>query len=384
MRFAAAAAAAGGLLAAACTGAPAATPTTSASAGSPSCQASARGAALTSFSPDTALDHRWASYLDSGKGWTGGDSVYTYPLPDGSTLYTYADSFIAGLVGHRHQKKLIYHNLFVVDGPTGFRLVTGGTPANPAELISAPYGKDFYLALGGSVNGDQFQAIFMERLQTGPGSLDNAPVGSVLATFSLPSLSLQHISAVPGPSQAVQWGSYVHRFGAFTYVYGASANGLQKKAYAARVAGDDLQQPWSYWDGHAWSPDPSAAAPISTSVQSEFGVATIGDLYVLVSSDATVPFSPKADLWFGCSPTGPWLGHASFTLDPRVGVLGAHTWGNRDVYVYDAMVQPALTGTSGNLVISYDRNSLDLPAVLANADIYMPSYLDLTITPGRG
>jgi hypothetical protein len=375
---------AGGLLCAACTTAPAATtgPSTSATTTLAACQASARGATVSSVEPDHALDDLWSNYLSSGKGWTGGDSVYTYTLPDGSTLYTYADSFIRGLVGDHHQRKLIYHNLFVVDGPGGFQLVTGGTAANPAPLIAAPYGKDFYLALGGSVDSDQFQAIFMERFQNGPGSLDNVPIGSVIARFSLPALSLLGVSNVPDPSQAIQWGSYVHRFGSFTYIYGASASGLHKQGYVARVGGDDLLAPWSYWDGHGWSSDPASAAAFASNVQSEFGVLTVDGLYVLISSNATVPFSPVADVWFGCSPTGPWLGQASFTLSPLVGLLGKSTWGNANVYVYDAMVQPALTGAAGNVVISYDRNSLDLSAVLANADIYEPSYLDLTITPG--
>jgi hypothetical protein len=343
-----------------------------------SCPKQVASTSVASISADQALDNRWASYLDSGTGWTGGDSVYTYSLGSEGILFTFADSFLRGLRGIEHRRKLIYHNMFVVQGAGGFRVVTGGTPADPAPLVTAPYGKDFYLALGGSVDGSVFQAIFMERVQTGPGSLDNSPIGSVIATFSLPGLELQRVAAVPDPSGAIQWGAYVHRFGAWTYIYGASANGLDKRGYVARVAGDDLQQPWSYWNGRSFVADPSQAAPIASGVQSEYGVAELDGMYVLVTSDASVPFSPRADLYVGCSPVGPWTRRDVFTLSSVVGKIGAATWGNPDVYVYDAMVQPALSSGS-TLVVSYDRNSLELPAVLKRADIYMPSYLEISL-----
>jgi hypothetical protein len=281
-----------------------------------------------------------------------------------------------------HRKKLIYHNLFVVQGAGGYRLVTGGTPADPTALVEARLPQDFYLSLGGTVDGDVFEAIFMERLRTGPASLDNRPIGSVIATFSLPDLHLLRETPVPDPSGAIQWGAYVHRFGAYTYVYGASSGGLRKQAYVARVRGDDIVQPWSYWDGHGWSADPAAAVPILDGVEAEYGVVALDGMYVLLTSDVAAPFSNYADLWFGCSPEGPWLARSQFLVSYQVGTLGEAVFGTPRVYAYDSKPQPALGGGADDFVMSYDQNSLELPDLMRNAAIYDPAYLDLTIRPG--
>ena len=371
-------------LAAGCGSAHAATPagTTSHAPATTTCAARVATARVASAAPDRALDQKWSSYVTSDAGWTGGDSVYTYALGGAGTLYSYADSFIGGVTANRRKVKLIYHNLFVVDGPGGMRLVTGGTPADPQPLVTAPYGKDFYLGLGGIVEGGQFQELFMERDQVGTGSLDNVPVGTVIATFSLPALQLVRVAAVPDTTGKVNWGSYVHRFGGWTYVYGATSWGRVDRAYVARVAGGDLQDPWSYWDGNGWTPDARKVAPIADEVQTEFGVADVAGMYELVSSRGGPDLRPVADVYFGCSPVGPWARHAEFRLATDVGPVGAAVWGDPQVYVYDAMVQPALRPDSGQLVVSFDRNDLELRAVMAHASIYEPSYLDLTFTSG--
>jgi hypothetical protein len=360
----------------------AAAPGTTAAA-TAACAARVAGAKVASVQPDQALDTKWSTYVTSDAGWTGGDSVYTYALPGEGTLYTYADSFVGGVTDDRRKVKLIYHNLFVVDEPSGMRLVMGGTASDPQPLLAAPYGKDFYLGLGGIVQDGVFQEIFMERDQVGPGSLDNVPIGSVIATFSLPGLALERVASVPDTTGAVAWGSYVHRFGGWTYVYGATAWASVDHAYVARVAGDDLQGPWTYWDGSGWTSDPSRVAPIADDVQTEFGVAHADGMYELVTSRGGA-LSPIADVWFGCSPVGPWTNRVQLTLSSEVGPAAAATWGDSQVYVYDAMVQQDLTAADGaQLVVSYDRNDLQLPAVMAHASIYQPSYLDVSFSAGR-
>lgn len=347
------------------------------------CAAHVRAATLRTVTADAPLDRQWSNYVRSNTGWTGGDSIYAYAVPGTGTLWTFADSFVGGLLpGNRRQTtgpqaSRILHNLFVVSGRAGFRVITGGTSQAPQPLIGPRHSPTFYLSLGGAVEGRVFQEILSVRRWVGSQSLDNIPVGAVLATFALPSFKLLSVSRVPGPP-AILWGAYMTRFGPWTYVYGASAGPLDKRAYVARVAGDGLGGPWTFWDGRGWSASPAAAVPIVGHVEQEYSVTTYDGMYVLLSSDSTAPFSPTADLYFGCSPVGPFVHRQQFALTFLVGALGAKVWGDKTVYAYDALVQPALT-SPGHVVLSYDQNSLYFPAVYAHASIYEPSFLDLTI-----
>ncbi len=59
-----------------------------------SCTARARGTEVLSVTKDESLMSQWNDYANSGIGWTGGDSVHGYSIGHGSTLWTFADSFL--------------------------------------------------------------------------------------------------------------------------------------------------------------------------------------------------------------------------------------------------------------------------------------------------
>lgn len=166
------------------------TPAT-ASAPARGCADRVREATIDSVLQDTALNRKWAAYMASDTGWTGGDSVYVYAVPHLGTLWTFSDAFIGNVLPNQQRDawSWIYHNILVVSNHGGFRVVTGGTARDRRPIVSAPTRK-FYLLLGGIVEGSIFQAIFQERHTTGVGSLDNVPIGSVIGTFALPSLRL--------------------------------------------------------------------------------------------------------------------------------------------------------------------------------------------------
>ena len=102
-------------------------------------------------------------------------------------------------------------------------------------------------------------------------------------------------------------------------------------------------------------------------------------MYVLVTIDASKPFAPNGEVYFGCSPEGPFGYRHPFLVSFAVGPIGASVWKDPQVYVYDLQVQPALPAPPGDVVVSYDQNSLNFPSVLAHADIYRPGYLDMPL-----
>jgi hypothetical protein len=343
-----------------------------------SCAARAASASIGRVAADARLDRRWAAYRDTNKGWTGGDSVFAYNVPFLGKLWTFADAFVGGLLpaGARVGTGMI-HSLFVVErSETAFRVRRrehGNT-----TLLGPAKGPVFYLSLAGAVNRNDFQELYTVRKLVGKGPLQAAPAGNVLATFSLPSLNLVGTKPVGGNPAAVVWGSNVSRFGGYSYVYGASALSYDKNGFVARIRGTDLNGLWTYWEGNGWSANPAAARPFATGVEQEYSVTLVDGVYVLVSSDGRTPFSPYASVSFGCSPIGPFSNYQRFLVSDAVGQMGAWIWHLSDVYVYDAVAQPALAAPAGDVVISYNQNSLYyIPA--HDGAVYLPGYLDLPL-----
>ncbi|MGH9296518.1 MAG: hypothetical protein ACRDZP_00905 [Acidimicrobiales bacterium] len=347
------------------------------------CATRVEHAVVTAVTPDGALSRAWSDYAATGEGWVAGDSMYAYRVPHLGTLDTFSDSYLYSLT--KLKRRRIVHNLFVLRGSRGWQTITRGSATSPSALLQAPRGW-FYLGLGGIDQGRTFQEFFMEAHWWGPGSLDWSLARIVLATFSLPGLRLEQVLQISGGHPAIRWGSSVERFGAWTYVYGASVgpSGLGA-GYVARVPGTDLRARWSYFDGRGWSAYSTAARPLVAAVQPQYDVTRYEGMYVLVTSDPSPEFSPYAHVYFGCAPTGPFHRRQQILLSDYVGSLGAGHWGGRwgdgSVYVYDALAQPALE-RNGNFVVSYDRNAVLFPAVFGSTGIYRPGYLDLTIWTG--
>lgn len=342
------------------------------------CASQAARASVGPVQNDTNLDQTWATYVQTNVGWTGGDSVFAYDVPGLGRLWTFADAYVGGLEPDGSRQEGIHHSLFVVQGPGGFRVVTHGEYGDQA-LVGPGFGNILFLSLGGTVAGDRFEELFTARKRWGVESIDTTPYENLVATFTLPGLRLVATKVVGGNPRAVVWGSDVRSFGGYTYVYGASALGFDKNAYVARVAGTDLNAKWSYWDGQGWTTDPSAAEPMFSGVGQEYSVTLYHGVYVLVTIDASKPFAPDAHVYFGCSPEGPFGYPHQFLVSFAVGPVAASYWHDPEVYVYDLQVQPALPAPPGDVIVSYDQNSLNFPSVLRHADIYRPGYLDVQL-----
>jgi hypothetical protein len=346
------------------------------------CSELAKKALLATVGPDATLNDEWARYVSTDAGWTDGDSVFAYAIPKLGVLWTFADSYVSGLLANGTRGTGVYHNLFVVSDGGRFEVAVGGTAARPTDLLGPRNGPVFYLSLAGIVEGPVFQELFTEERRLGVGSLNFVPERTLVATFELPSLRLIGSAPVAG-SIAIDWGAYIARFGGFTYIYGANDLGVHKNAYVARTSSSNLYGAWMYWDGSGWSPSAAAAAPLLGDVDQEYSVTRYKGLYVLVTSDASREFSNVADIYFGCSPIGPFVHRQQFVLSYFVGPIGTKVWGDNGVYVYDALVQPALSDGS-TLVLSYDQNSLNFLSTLTDPAIYRPRYLELGLSVPSG
>jgi fibronectin type 3 domain-containing protein len=337
------------------------------------------------------LNTMFNTYGDQGGHWTGADSTVSVRLPDGRTVWLFSDTFL-GTVNADRSRPLstpFVHNSMVVQNGTALTTLTGGTAAAPTSLVGAATDSlpgDLGWWVGDAkVNGSTLQVFYHHYKSGGAGPLNYVPQGTGIATFSLPSLALQ--SLVPLDTDAkTDWGAaLVPGTDGYTYIYGVEATSEAKYLRIARVANGSMLGPagaptqgWSYWTGKpddeagGWSADEEAGARVMTGVGNGFSVKYINGRYVLVTIDSDRAFSRSVFAYSASTPTGPfgqqtWLYDAPEATGSRI--------------VYDARLHPEQSCSGGNIVLSYNVNSLENADNYADVRIYRPRFIVATL-PG--
>jgi len=341
--------------------------------------------------PDTALNDAFAGYQTERTDpshWTGGDAVYSAPMPDGSDVFLFADTFLGTVNPDGSRSPTVsdggttpfVNNSFVKWNGRDFSTITGGTVANPTAQLPPPDATHWYWTRDGMVLNGTLNVLYAEYKRTGDGAWDFAWDRNVMARFA-PGHLERPIDVTPVPSGAdIQWGAWLMQSGDFTYVYGSEDLGANKYLHVARVQGTDLRRPWQFLtaDG-SWSPTESASARIagdggaSVGVSNEFSVVKHGKVYVLESS---LSLDPNIYLSYSCSPTGPFVDRTAVYSTPEFGLFG--TYANPNVFTYNSHEHPEL-GHDGTLVISYSVNSFVNTDLYKDASIYRPRFADITL-----
>ncbi|WP_157683555.1 DUF4185 domain-containing protein [Microlunatus soli] len=322
---------------------------------------------------DAELTRLFGDYGDTAGRWTGADSAYSVPLPDGRIAWLYSDTFL-GTVNADHSRPTdspFIHNSIIIDDHGELTTYTGGTPDAPRSLV-APEGSgdetgSWYWFGDGTVEGDQLRVLVLEFEKTGDGVFDFAFVATAVASFRLPDLAVTVRSL---PDSPISWASAVLECGRYSYVYGVEDLQSTKYAHLARVPRGRLtESPWQYYDGAGWSADPTASARILTGVSNEFSVQRLGGVdgggFGLVTGDARESLSPDILLYRSSTPTGPFTDPVRLYSTPE-------TSGN--IFTYNAKSHPELAG-DGELLVTYNVNSFDTADVYAEVDNYRPRYL---------
>ncbi|MEU6249573.1 DUF4185 domain-containing protein [Glycomyces sp. NPDC047010] len=341
-------------------------------------QAATACAPTISASVNEELTERFETYGDTAGRWTGADSAYSVPLPDGSTAWLYSDTFM-GEVNDDLSRPLdspFLHNSIIVDDGGNLTTVTGGTAAAPESLVKVPGGdemQNWYWFGDGTVEGDTLQVMLLEFVKTGTGVFDFAFAGNAVASFDTDDMSLTSITDLP--ESDVNWGSAIYEDGDYTYVFGVEDNQAQKFAHLARVPSGDLTTaPWEYYADGAWTADPTGSSRILEGVSNEFSVTRYQGKFTLVTGDATQPLSADVVMYRADDLAGPYTGKTVLYSTPETG-------GN--VFTYNAKAHPQL-GDRDTLLITYNVNSFEGDDLYADAHLYRPRYIDVDLEiPGR-
>lgn len=342
--------------------------------------AAAEGCARISSSVNEELRDRFGDYGDTAGRWTGADSAYSVPLPDGSVAWIYSDTFL-GEVDEDHGRPLdspFVHNSIIVDDHGALTTHTGGTEAAPASLVHVEGGdemRNWYWYGDATVEGEQLKVMLLEFERTGDGMWDFGFARSAVATFDLDGMALVSVDDVP--SEGVQWGSaiYENADDGYTYVYGVEDLQAQKFAHLARVpAGGLTTQPWEYLGDAGWTNDPAASKRILEGVSNEFSVSHFQGRFTLVTGDATEALSASIVMYRSASLEGPFTGKTELYRTPE-------TSGN--VFTYNAKAHPEL-GDGHTLLITYNVNSFDTNDLYEEVDNYRPRYVEVDAKIANG
>lgn len=319
------------------------------------------------------LNRMWREYGDSGGHWTGGDSTASVQLPDGRVAWLFSDTFL-GTVNADHSRPTsspMVNNTVVVQGANG-RLgetLHGGTAAAPKAKVAVDGSSLLYWVGDGVVVGNELRVLYNTYEKTGEGGLDVRMTGTSLVTFSLPGLAVTSIRALP-LGDDIAWGSAVLDDDGYTYVYGSSDPGDGTRfAHVARMPHGALGGSWQFFTGSGWSSSESEAGRLLRGVGTAFSVVEVGGKYALVTADTNITFSPAFVGYTADSPTGPFTGPAHLFEAPQ-------EYPGKPVITYDARVHSAF-GSGGNLVVSYNVNSLNNDDNYADARIYRPRFVNV-------
>ena len=326
--------------------------------------------------PDTAFQAMFESYGNDNTlldDWTGADGAMSVVLPDGRVVWNFSDTFL-GFVNSDGSRPggqpLINNSMIVQDNGALVQTLHGGTAQSPTSLIIPVDQNSWYWVGDMTVEGDRLRVFVMEFMRTGPGIFDFQWVGNAIASFVLPDLTLENVVPTHGENN-VMYGAALLEEGSYTYIYGTEdVSGTEKYLHIARATSGDVFGAWEFYTGTGWSSDPTASARLLRGVGNGFGVAKVGNRFVLFTMDSLFPFSDELVMYSSNNPEGPFANRRLVYRTPE-------TRGNR--FTYDAHVHPEFTDAQGRLLVSYDVNSLNFNDLLRNVDNYRPRFIRVKI-----
>lgn len=326
--------------------------------------------ATPSASTDEGLTGMFATYGDSGAGWTGGDGAYSVPLPDGRIVWIFSDTFL-GSVNWDHSRPRsapFIHNSAVIQQATSLTTtLNGGSFSSPAAWVSPEIndGLTFYWMGDGTIQNGRLH-VFALRFAAAPTTFVFKQVSQDIASFLLPFLTLDSLTPVPALPTAgsvISWGAAITEDSDYTYIYGVEDLSFQKFLHVARAGPGEILGPWEFFDGTGWSSQAALSVRLLGGVANELSVTKTSDGYRLISQDLGI----GADMlmFSATAPQGPWT-------DRQVVYTTPEPSGN--IFTYNAKEHPEF-GAPGEFLVSYNVNSFDVNDVYADVDNYRPRFV---------
>ncbi len=340
------------------------------------------------------IDSTFDAYTtQNGPGWTGADGTYSLPLPDGTNLWMWSDSYIGTVNPTTRLRKgdlfSAHNSLTILNQATGSWTTVGYPPKTTSYFVPTVKADWFWQGDGivtqPSVGTYQIQIMLLEW--TGLFKL----VGHSVATLSWPSLSIVSITPVAGLDTSKEWGTKILQVGNYVYIYGLKDPGTDTKTpYLARTTSINYltdATKWTFWNAQKkkWLAGESNATAMQgvTAVTPEYSVDPMtyngGTFYLMTGMDPQHPVYPLWDAvttWYSCSPQGPWSEKTTVYTAPEAGANGCKVG---TLVTYNAKAHMEFTDADG-ILMSYNVNA-NTSSDLVCADDYKPRFVRVQI-PG--
>jgi len=336
----------------------------------------AAAATAVTVTPDNAFQAMFESYGNNNTlldDWTGADGALSVVLPDGRVVWDFSDTFLGFVNSDRSRppgQPFINNSMIVQDSGTLVQTLHGGTAQSPTSLIIPGDQNSWYWVGDMTVEGDRLRVFVMEFTRTGPGIFDFQWVGNAIASFLLPDLTLENVVPTHGEN-SVMYGAALLEESGYTYIYGTEdVSGTEKYLHIARATSGNVLGGWEFYTGTGWSSDPTSSARLRKGVGNGFGVAKVGNRFLLFTMDSLIAFSAELVMYSSSKPEGPFANrtHVYWTPQSRQGL-----------FTYDAHIHPEFTDAQGRLLVSYDVNSFDFHDLLADVGSYRPRFIRVKI-----
>jgi len=359
--------------------------------------------------PDTAWDDLFQAYGDSSGAWSGGDGAQSLLLPDGSTVWFFADTFLGQIgpggtrspatTGLAHNTAVLYRGGRL--GPTYALAPEFGGYNSTADYTwvapPPPYPADRYELINGDQvidRGTVYKFYQLADRDINPGGFQYKLVGTVIESFSVDPATDMLTPAGGTPlgiedsarSNPVIWGAATLVSDGYIYIYGVkpySDRATPFPLYVARVPVGGLAagDAWQYYDGgpgcsppsSAWVTDPRSATALRTGASAGFSVTDVNGTFVLLTGDNSGIFTANdAVAYYAGCPTGFSPGSPEYQVyQPRL----------PDGYLaYEYRIVPQFSGGS-DVLVSYSLGTTLAGGNFDSVLTYRPRFLDVTL-PG--
>jgi hypothetical protein len=313
-----------------------------------------------------------------------GDMTSVVRLPDGRLFFTFGDTAYFDLApdGSAGPFKAFGNNSAWVQSGNCFTLLYGTSPGTRSWLLPPQYDGSVYWPAASVVVGPRLYVFLNRVFLEWPFGRS---VGSAVAVFDLPSLSLARISAIPFQPRGVLGIGAVSEDG-LIYAYSSRRRScafcFAGDLYVARVRESEIYLPgaWRYRSGSSWVADPNAATPVLRDAVSNADVRRYGNGYLLVTKPISI-IGPDVHAWWSKNPVGPWqdLGSVFTVPEPPPSYVPGFSY--RQAYTYAPTVLTGMRLTSGSFLASYNVNSLDPNDGVRDGRMGGPRFLPVHLPP---
>lgn len=308
---------------------------------------------------------------------TGGDGMYSIPLPDGRSIFLMGDSYIGTVTnGQRSTSDHMYRNTYIVydNGKVSAIYGYGGNKnASAAVPPGYPDEEKWYWPGHGFVNGDKLYIFQTLMYQGGDGMWGFMYETTHILEYNLPGLELNKIAPIPfSGSTNIHYGMAALSDGDYNYIYAQVdiRNDMYpiSEVLVARTSAGNPYDNWQYYNGSGWSAKSSDAVKLeglsTVPVSSQFNVFKLRGKYVLLTQNKAFK-SGEIYTFVADSPTGPWRNKKL--------IFRTYEQNIPHLFTYNAMAHPQFE-KDGMILVSYNVNTEVFAEQFSDVSTYRPRF----------